>query len=240
VIPTKPFTSEVLDKPAEFGVLKELEGTWVSYVGKTGYGIHTTCMPSPGSTADMIPGKFHFLCEDYTEEMKFTLIEGGVRNRAGANEQMIGAVKYEQTIKNRKEKKGIHEEVGMYLYLGDMYKHDATEESVKKDLGLPELKPGDGGFLLSQPIPSVVVEPFLMVTAFYYLAVIGSEEENLNGHLVWLPGKRTTLPFPDRWDSIPSIQKLSSTSINQHLLGCVILPYPTEIPAEILPILSAF
>jgi len=142
------FTEDVLTQGANYGGLEILEGTWVNYVDKTNttiYGIHTTCMPSPGSTPETFPGKFRFVCENYTEEMKFTLIENGVRNRGGTNEQMIGAVKYEQSITNHPEGKGIHEENGMYLYLGDIYHHPASCESVEKDIGLPELKAGDDG-----------------------------------------------------------------------------------------------
>ena len=86
-IPPK-YTPAVLTKPAEYGVLKQLEGTWVNVTPtneKTGWGLHTTCMPSPSSYSETIPGKFHFLCQDYTEELTFTLVEGGVRNRAGTN-----------------------------------------------------------------------------------------------------------------------------------------------------------
>lgn len=143
VLPKRPFNDYTLKKDAEYGVLKQLEGTWVSHVDKTGFGIHTTCMPSPGTTPEQIPGIFHFLCENYTEELKFTLVKGGVRNRAGTNEQMVGAVKYEQSIKNQKGT-GIHEENGMYMFLGDMYHHPASCKSIKDDVGI-RLKPGSDG-----------------------------------------------------------------------------------------------
>jgi hypothetical protein len=86
------FTPEVLAQPAGYGVLQLLEGKWISdnlSNSKTGWGLHTTCMPSPGTTSETIPGKFTFLCENYSEELTFTPIPGGVRNRAGANEQTL-------------------------------------------------------------------------------------------------------------------------------------------------------
>jgi len=152
VITQPRFTDDVLvqqGKQAEYGVLKQLEGTWVNHnptgtsKGGTGFGIHTTCMPSPGTNSETIPGKFHFLCENYTEKLTFTLVEGGVRNRAGANEQFVGAVKYDQSIKNEKGVP-IHEENGMYLNLNTMYNHPATRESIENDIGFPEISVGDG------------------------------------------------------------------------------------------------
>ncbi|MGF1681578.1 hypothetical protein [Photobacterium minamisatsumaniensis] len=84
---TKLFSPEVLTQEADYGLLKQLEGTWVNHNpenNKTGWGLHTTCMPSPGSNPETLPGKFTFLCEDYTEELTFTLVSGGVRNRGGS------------------------------------------------------------------------------------------------------------------------------------------------------------
>ena len=49
----------------------------------------------PGSNSETIPGKFYFLCEDYTEELTFMLVRGGMCNCAGTNEQFCGAVKYD-------------------------------------------------------------------------------------------------------------------------------------------------
>jgi len=64
-------------------VLKELVGTWVNYKtdGVTNFGLHTTSMPSPGTNPEVIPGKFHFLCENYVEELTFTPFPGAARNR---------------------------------------------------------------------------------------------------------------------------------------------------------------
>ncbi|MAC46890.1 MAG: hypothetical protein CMI12_08550 [Oceanospirillum sp.] len=146
VAPHKPLTPEVLTQPADYGVLKLLEGTWVNHNpdnNKTGWGLHTTCVPSPGSNPETIPGKFHFLCEDYTEELTFTLVPGGIRNRGGANEQFCGAVKYEQSIQNLAGE-ALHEENGMFLWLDNLYSHPATEESIMRDIGFPEMSAGDG------------------------------------------------------------------------------------------------
>jgi hypothetical protein len=145
--PWPNFTPEVLDKPAQYGVLKQLEGKWVNHNptnNKTGWGLHTTCMPSPGSNSETIPGKFHFLSENYTEELTFTLVEGGVRNRGGTNEQFCGAVEYTQSIQTL-DGVGIHEENGMYLWLEEMYNHPASEESIKEDIGQPEMVVGEQG-----------------------------------------------------------------------------------------------
>lgn len=138
-----PFHVGRLDEPAKHDVLKKLKGTWVN-TEKTNYGLHTTCLPSPGTNSEQIPGKFHFLTENYTEVMTFELMNDVVRNRGGTNEQLVGSVKYSQSIVSKETGKGIHEEVGMYMWLDDMYNHPATKESTKKDLGAPELLPGDG------------------------------------------------------------------------------------------------
>jgi hypothetical protein len=139
------FTPEVLTQPAQYGVLKLLEGTWVNQNvnSNTGWGLHTTCMPSPGTNSETIPGKFTFLCENYSEELTFTLVPGGVRNRAGTNEQFCGAVKYDQTIHNQRGNL-IHVENGMYLWLDQMYNHPADDESIQNDIGFPELSAGAG------------------------------------------------------------------------------------------------
>lgn len=141
-----PYTPSVLTQDATYGVLKQLEGTWVN-VNTTdnpaNFGLHTTCMPSPGTNSETVPGKFTFLCENYTEELTFTLVPGGVRNRAGANEQFCGAVKYDQTIRNA-EGNLIHVENGMYLWLEQMFNHPADDDSIKSDIGYPELSAGAG------------------------------------------------------------------------------------------------
>jgi hypothetical protein len=152
--PTPPylsFTEDVLNQPADYGILEQLNGTWVNYNpenNKTDWGLHTTCMPSPGTNSETIFGVFHFLCENYTEELTFSLVDGGVRNRGGTNEQFIGAVKYNQSIQ-RVDADGqpgapIHAEDGMYLWLNSMYNHPADQHSILEDNGYPEIAIGAG------------------------------------------------------------------------------------------------
>lgn len=139
-----PFNDTILDQPAEYDILKKLVGTWVN-TDDTSSGIHTTMLPSPGTNSEQIGGKMHFVTENYTETLTFELVERWrVRNRGGTNEQMIGAVQYNQSIFGIETRKGLHEEIGMYMWLNDMYNHPATKESIEEDLGAPELLPGDG------------------------------------------------------------------------------------------------
>ena len=144
-VPHNPrFHPEILKAPAEYGILKLLEGTWINHNlsdKKTGWGLHTTCMPSPGTSSETIPGKFTFLCENYSEELTFTLVPGGVRNRAGSNEQICGAVKYDQIIHNE-NKDLIHVENGMYIWMHKILSHPADDASIKNDIGYPELSSG--------------------------------------------------------------------------------------------------
>ncbi|WP_019703739.1 peroxidase, FMP-type [Paracidovorax oryzae] len=146
--PYPPYTDAVLAQPADYGVLKQLEGTWVNHNpdnNSTGWGLHTTCMPSPGTSSETIFGIFHFLCEDYTEELTFNLVDGGVRNRGGTNEQFVGAVVYNQSIQRVSDGAGIHREDGMYLWSNQMYNHPADEQSVLEDNGFPGIGIGASG-----------------------------------------------------------------------------------------------
>lgn len=145
--PYPTFTPSVLAAPADYGVLKQLEGTWVNHKpdkNSLNLGLHTTCMPSPGTNSETIFGIFHFLCEDYTEELSFSLVDGGVRNRGGANEQFVGAVLYNQSIQRASDGAGIHREDGMYLWCNQMYNHPADEQSVLEDNGYPGISIGAG------------------------------------------------------------------------------------------------
>lgn len=148
--PTPPYpeySDAVLDVPANYGILEQLIGTWVNVnpnKNATGWGLHTTCMPSPGTNTETIFGIFHFLCEDYTEELSFAPVSGGVRNRGGTNEQFAGAIEYKQSVQRVSDGVGIHEEVGMYLWLNEMYNHAATEQSVIDDNGYPLISIGAG------------------------------------------------------------------------------------------------
>lgn len=137
--------------PPQYGVLVQLEGTWVNYNpgnDDKGWGLHTTSLPSPGTNSESMPGKFHFICENYTEELTFKLVDGGVRNRGGTNEQFCGAVEYNQSIQAvlpNGTLNPIHEENGMYLWLRDTYIHPVDDASIKTDMMLPELVKGARG-----------------------------------------------------------------------------------------------
>ena len=143
----------------QFGILSELTGTWVNW--KDGpRGLHTTCMPSPGTSAETIFGVFHFKSQEYREELKFTQVNEPVRNRAGSNEQFNAALKYETAIIDNEDNLQ-HFENGMYLWLGDnqmpwqadspyqnpptMFKHTSTEASVKEDDAEPVMGAGELG-----------------------------------------------------------------------------------------------
>ena len=148
--PTPPYpeyTDAVLNEPANYGILEPLIGTWVNVKtneNTTDLGLHTICMPSPGTNSETIFGIFHFLCEDYVEELNFSPVPGGVRNRGGTNELFIGALKYNQSIKRASDGTKIHAEDGMYMWLNQMYNHAATEESVIEDNGYPGISSGAG------------------------------------------------------------------------------------------------
>jgi hypothetical protein len=153
LFPFKEKNLEAIGNDVDYGVLKILDGTWVSYNADynsnidrklNGSGIHTTIMPSPGTNSGSIPGKFSFECEEYIEKLTFSLVPGGVRNRGGGNELFCGAIKYEQSIQSVNTVEGqsalkytpIHEENGMYLWLSDVYNHAATKESIERDRGI--------------------------------------------------------------------------------------------------------
>ncbi|MCP2029824.1 hypothetical protein L1276_005018 [Flavobacterium sp. HSC-32F16] len=177
----------------DYGILKVLQGTWVSYNhdGQSdrklnGSGIHTTIMPSPGTNAGTIPGKYSFECEEYIEKLTFDLVPGGVRNRGGANEQFCGAVKYEQSIKSVNTVPGesalkytpIHEENGMYLWLSDIFNYAATEKTIKEDRGIHALEP-------NAPNRDLYKSGYQDETLFLIVNELGQKEyvtlENLNG-----------------------------------------------------------
>ncbi|MFS4432282.1 peroxidase, FMP-type [Chryseobacterium sp. GVT01B] len=154
--PVRPFREDnlqAIENSVDYGILKALAGTWVSYnvnynkdIAKPSLasGVHTTIMPSPGTNSGTIPGKFAFDSEEYIEKLTFSIVPGGVRNRGGASELFCGAVKYEQSIKSVNAIQGqdalkytpIHEENGMYLWLSDVYNHAATKESIERDRGI--------------------------------------------------------------------------------------------------------
>lgn len=197
-----PFTPEVLKQPAQYGVLEQLAGTWVTYnpdQHPARWGVHTTCMPSPGTSSEMIPGKFTFLCENYTEELTFTLVPGGVRNRAGANEQFCGAVKYDQAIHNMAGDL-IHVENGMYLWLMQMYNHPADDESIQNDIGYPELSAGAGA---NGPtfVPNYTVSRSGVIPHGSTVSMFGAvKTQDTNGQPVAKPGKPVFPSGDAAWD----------------------------------------
>jgi hypothetical protein len=196
--PIRPFNENDLQKivsNVDYGVLKVLEGTWVSYNNSNndqsksqliGSGVHTTIMPSPGTNSGGIPGKYSFDCEEYIEKLIFNLVPGGVRNRGGGNEQFCGAVKYEQSIKSVNSVEGqtslkytpIHEENGMYLWLSDVFNYAATEKSIKEDRGIHAIAPDN-------PNKDLYKNGYQDETLFLIINDEGKKEyvtlENLNG-----------------------------------------------------------
>ncbi len=143
----------------QFGILSKLNGTWVNWKdGPTG--LHTTPMPSPGTSSETVFGVFHFKSQEYREQLKFAQVNAPVRNRAGSNEQFNGAVKYETAIIDN-DNALQHFEDGMYLWMGDnhmpwdpnnayqnppnLFKHPSDAESVKTDGAEPVLGAGQLG-----------------------------------------------------------------------------------------------
>jgi hypothetical protein len=157
----KPYPEWEEGQPSEaqFGVLSKLHGTWVNWKGGP-TGLHTTIMPSPGTSSETVFGVFHFKSQEYREQLKFTQVNAPVRNRGGSNEQFNGAVKYETAIIDN-ENILQHFEDGMYLWLGEntmpwspdgqyqnprsLFSHSSDEQSVKTDGAEPVMGPGQLG-----------------------------------------------------------------------------------------------
>lgn len=157
----KPYLTWEEGQPtkAQFGILSKLHGTWVNWKGGP-TGLHTTPMPSPGTSSETIFGVFHFKSQEYREQLKFTQVNAPVRNRAGSNEQFNGAVKYETAIIDNNDDLQ-HFENGMYLWLGDnqmpwdpdspyqnppsFFKHPSNAQSVREDGAEPVMGPGELG-----------------------------------------------------------------------------------------------
>ena len=157
----KPYLEwkEGLPTGPQFGILSKLNGTWVNWKGGP-TGLHTTPMPSPGTSSETVFGVFHFKSQEYREQLKFTQVNAPVRNRAGSNEQFNGPVKYETAIIDN-DNSLQHFENGMYLWLGDnqmpwdpnsptqkpanQFSRRSDEESVKTDGAEPVLGPGELG-----------------------------------------------------------------------------------------------
>ncbi len=154
-----PKWKEGLPNKPQFGILSKLNGTWVNWKGGP-TGLHTTPMPSPGTSSETVFGVFHFKSQEYREQLKFTKVNAPVRNRAGSNEQFNAALKYETAIIDN-DNVLQHFENGMYLWLGDnhmpwdpqspfqnppnLFNHASDEESVTTDGAEPVLGPGQTG-----------------------------------------------------------------------------------------------
>lgn len=157
----KPYPEwrEGMPSGPQFGILSKLNGSWVNWKGGP-TGLHTTPMPSPGTSSETVFGVFHFKSQEYREHLTFTQVNAPVRNRAGSNEQFNGAVKYETAIIDN-DNVLQHFENGMYLWLGDnhmpwdpqspfqnppnLFSHQSDVESVETDGAEPVLGPGQLG-----------------------------------------------------------------------------------------------
>lgn len=159
-----PLDPDNLPGQAQHGVLGQLDGTWINAPGT--FGIHTTMVPAPGSTSEQMLAAFHFITQEYTETLKFEKKDDPVRNRLGSNEQFVGRVNYESDIKDRNDMP-IHNEVGMYLWLGVwthngaapynkgvpcLYSRKATEADVENDFSFPTLAAGAQGPQFIPPV----------------------------------------------------------------------------------------
>jgi hypothetical protein len=76
--------------------------------------------------------------------LTFTAIDGGIRNRGGTNEQFCGAIRYDQEIRRSSDNGVIHVENGMYLWMDNIYVHQADKTTIQNDIGFPEMKEGAG------------------------------------------------------------------------------------------------
>ena len=128
----------------------------------------------------------------FTEELKFTKKNDPVRNRLGSNEQFVGAVNYETSVKDRNGN-GIHFEVGQYLWLGVwtqekaapydkgescLYSRQATEADVKVDMTFPTLSAGAQG---PQFIPPFSISRQGSIPHGSSIQLFGSQPTNDNG-----------------------------------------------------------
>jgi hypothetical protein len=157
-----PLLPDPLPSVPQYGLLERLvpagqmKGTWVNLPAADGpKGLHTTIMPSPGTSSEQVFGVFTFKSQKYTEVLTFEKVAEPVRNRGGTNEQFSGVVKYETLIKDL-DQAVQHVENGMYLWLGEnnsqstdypgtMFRNPSTPKSVREDDGFPVLHAGQQG-----------------------------------------------------------------------------------------------
>lgn len=140
------FSQNLLFKKPDYGALKRLEGTWVNFKQDhmTVFGLVTICVPSPGTNTETFPPVFNFECHNYTEKLTFKPYKHVIRNQGGFNEQLVGGMKYNSAVVNE-HGLPIHNETGMYLWLGDMYANPATSASLRTDNGSAQMNVGEGG-----------------------------------------------------------------------------------------------
>ena len=96
-------------------------------------------------------------------------------------------MKYEQVIKNEAQKP-LHDEVGMYLWLKDMYNHPASQETIKTDLGKPELYPGYG--INDTFVPPYHIARSATIPHGSTMQILGNETK-VNGKPTWPSGIKT-------------------------------------------------
>ena len=195
----------------QFGILSKLHGTWVNWKGGP-TGLHTTPMPSPGTSSETIFGVFHFKSQEYREQLSFTQVNAPVRNRGGSNEQFNGAVKYETAIIDNNDDLQ-HFEDGMYLWLGDnnmpsdpkspyqnpptMFSHASDAHSVKVDGAEPILGPGQLG---PQFVPPYSISRSGVIphgTTIHLTGNITSSDDSGQAPLIaplWDPGSLSVSP----------------------------------------------
>ena len=190
-----PELPDPLPSKAQYGLLDRLvpqgcmKGTWVNIPAEDGpKGLHTTIMPSPGTSSEQVFGVFHFKSQQYTEVLTFEKVADPVRNRGGTNEQFNGVIKYETSI-NDLEGVPQHVENGMYLWLGEtntestdypgtMYSQKSTAETVREDDGFPVLDPGQQG---PQFIPPHSISRGGVIPHGTTIHIVGNYEKDTEG-----------------------------------------------------------
>ncbi len=221
---------------AQFGILSKLHGTWVNW--KDGpKGLHTTPMPSPGTSSETVFGVFHFKSQEYREQLKFTQVNAPVRNRGGSNEQFNAAVKYETAIIDN-DNLLQHFEDGMYLWLGDnimpwsadsptqnppnLFKHSSDEESVKEDGGEPVIGPGELG---PQFIPPYTISRSGVIPHGTTIHITGNASEPVEGQAP---------PIAELWDpQYLAVSKTMGIKPEKDLIkDCRDKPAWTKLPRE--------
>lgn len=194
-----PWLPTPLPSQPQYGLLGRLvpkdqaSGTWVN-VPNGPKGLHTTIMPSPGTSSEQVFGVFHFKSQEYTEELTFDKVQDPVRNRGGTNEQFNGAVKYGTVIKDLDDTIQ-HVENGMYLWLGNsntaskdypntMFRQQSTEQTVREDDAFPVLNAGQEG---PQFVPPYSISRGGVIPHGTTIHIMGNYEQDQDGAPVIAP-----------------------------------------------------